>query len=431
MPQSPFEDRWELSPSQQDHVRAVKEALGELARAKAGIAAVEAALHARAQEIALDILNSIPGAPSKYAVPIRSMAADLAAVQHVSDTTMRNRMEDATAMIERFPATFTALCEMGISAAHAAVVCDEGERLADDEVRARYEGIALQFADTTPAKLRPICQAVAERLEPQTISERHEQANERRGMWLTPERDGMALIELLVDAALAEGIDDRTMAIAREVKSGLSEEDEDPRTLAQIRADVVTDMLLTAAPTAHGDGLDAIRAVVHVTIPAEVIAGADDRAAHSPRVGVMAPSTARCLAGKTYTWARLFQDPKTGALTAVDSYVPTAEQRRFLTARDEHCRFPGCRRPVYRCDLDHTVPYSEGGATHVDNLGALCRAHHVLKHNSAWSARNLGRGLYEWTSPTGQVLDESPQSAVRFMALAAADEAAGADPPPF
>ncbi|WP_345752097.1 HNH endonuclease signature motif containing protein [Microbacterium rhizophilus] len=424
---TPFEGRWELSDSQREQVRGIKDAFASLAKMKAGVAAIEATLHAQAQQIAYEVLKSLPGAPSKYQVPLRAMAADLAAVERVSDSTVRNRMDDAALMIQRFPATFTALAQAEISAAHASVICDEGARLEDPETRARYEGIALQFADTTPAKLRAICQALGERLEPRSIAERHQEANDRRGLWVGNVEDGMADIILRVDAALAAGIDDRTMETARAVKAAAAGEDGDPRTLAQIQADVATDLLLTATPTAHGKGLEGIRAVVHVTVPAEVIAGADDRPAHMAGVGTIAPGTARRLAGKTHTWARLFLDPKTGVPTAVDSYVPSAEQRRLLVARDEICRFPGCRRKARRCDIDHTVPYAHGGATDVDNLGALCRAHHVVKHHSDWRARNLGGGVYEWITPTGEVLHEDPPPAVRFMAVAAAD----ADPPPF
>jgi 5-methylcytosine-specific restriction endonuclease McrA len=34
---------------------------------------------------------------------------------------------------------------------------------------------------------------------------------------------------------------------------------------------------------------------------------------------------------------------------------------------------------VDRFDLDHTIPYSEGGATHASNLKCLCRTHHRRK----------------------------------------------------
>ncbi|MBY0687197.1 HNH endonuclease signature motif containing protein [Microbacterium marinilacus] len=425
MSRTPFEARWELSDAQREQVRTIKAALAQIENARAGLAAIEAGLHAQAHAIAREVLDAMPGtAPSAYQVPFRSMAADLATVQHVSDGVVRSRMDDAITLVEHFPAVFTALSESHVSAAHARAICDEGARLAEAGTRARYEQIVLSLVDTTPARLRRICQVVAERLLPEPIAERHEAAAAGRALWLAPADDGMAEIRLLVDAALAAGIEDRVASMARTVKAGTAGAAVDERTLPQIRADVAADLLLTAAPTGHGEGLDEIRATVH-TVPAEVISGDDTRAAHLHGGGIVAPATARRLAGKTRTWARLFIDPRTGVPTAVDTYVPTAEQRRYLSARDEHCRFPGCRRPIRRCDIDHTVPYSEGGATDIGNMAALCRAHHVLKHHSPWRVSHLGDGVLEWTTPTGQILHDRPTPTVRFMATA------DSDPPPF
>jgi len=72
----------------------------------------------------------------------------------------------------------------------------------------------------------------------------------------------------------------------------------------------------------------------------------------------------------------------TGGVLAVDRYRPGKDLKRFLHARDEHCRFPGCRMPVWRCDIDHTVDAALGGATCECNLEDLCQGHHTLKHAS-------------------------------------------------
>lgn len=54
-------------------------------------------------------------------------------------------------------------------------------------------------------------------------------------------------------------------------------------------------------------------------------------------------------------------------------------QRLALSARDMGCQFPGCcaRR---RCDAHHIRPWSQGGATDLDNLVLLCRSHHTAVH---------------------------------------------------
>jgi hypothetical protein len=52
------------------------------------------------------------------------------------------------------------------------------------------------------------------------------------------------------------------------------------------------------------------------------------------------------------------------------AYRPSAEQRRFVRARDRSCRMPGCRRAPGRCDIDHGVAHAAGGPTACWNLAS-------------------------------------------------------------
>lgn len=54
-------------------------------------------------------------------------------------------------------------------------------------------------------------------------------------------------------------------------------------------------------------------------------------------------------------------------------------QRMALSVRDVCCQFPGCRARR-RCDAHHIRPWSQGGATDMDNLILLCRRHHTVVH---------------------------------------------------
>ncbi len=62
------------------------------------------------------------------------------------------------------------------------------------------------------------------------------------------------------------------------------------------------------------------------------------------------------------------------------------------------CR-PGCRMPAYDCDLDHRKAYSKGGPTHNNNIGPLCRHHHMAKHHAPWGLERLPNSDHSWTSP--------------------------------
>jgi 5-methylcytosine-specific restriction protein A len=64
----------------------------------------------------------------------------------------------------------------------------------------------------------------------------------------------------------------------------------------------------------------------------------------------------------------------TGAATET---IP-ARLRRLVTARDRHCRFPGCDQPPAACQPHHIVPRSQGGPTSLTNLLLLCTLHHLI-----------------------------------------------------
>jgi hypothetical protein len=153
------------------------------------------------------------------------------------------------------------------------------------------------------------------------------------------------------------------------------------------------------------------------------LAGSDEAGATLAGYGPIDPETARCLAGDAPGWDRVMTHPVSGAVLAVDRYRPSADLLRALRVRDEHCRFPGCRQPVRRCDVDHTHDAALGGQTEIHNLAHLCRRHHTLKHATDWQVRQVGGGSREWTSPTGLVYIDVPTPIRRFIP--------SGDPPPF
>jgi Domain of unknown function (DUF222) len=116
--------------------------------------------------------------------------------------------------------------------------------------------------------------------------------------------------------------------------------------------------------------------------------------------GVITAHQAMRLAARDATWRRLLTDPVTGAVIDLGrrSYKPSAALADIVRARDPYCVFPGCSVPAERCDLDHRVPFPEG-PTSRENLNPLCRHHHRLKHESAWTVRRDTDGSYSWTSP--------------------------------
>ncbi|HWM96057.1 MAG TPA: hypothetical protein VNO54_03285, partial [Streptosporangiaceae bacterium] len=63
---------------------------------------------------------------------------------------------------------------------------------------------------------------------------------------------------------------------------------------------------------------------------------------------------------------------------------------------------------VWRCDLDHSVPYQKGGKTCSCNLGGLCRFHHILKQHHLWRLVQPEPGSFAWITPTGRTYYAQP-----------------------
>jgi hypothetical protein len=145
-------------------------------------------------------------------------------------------------------------------------------------------------------------------------------------------------------------------------------------------------------------------------VPALTLLGSDDPADLVGRSPID-PDTARELACLTRSpWERILTHPVTGAVLHVDTYQRTAAMDRYLRARDQHCRFPGCRLPAIRCEVDHTIDHALGGSTDCRNLAHLCQRHHSMKQFTAWRVRQLADGILEWTSPLGRTYTEHPPS---------------------
>ena len=125
----------------------------------------------------------------------------------------------------------------------------------------------------------------------------------------------------------------------------------------------------------------------------------------------------RCRCGR---WRRVFLDPITGAVLAVDRRFVTAEQKRYLVARDIRCRFPGCRRPARDCDWDHREDWALGGKTDVDNVGAFFKRHHAMKQAAGWTVVQEPGGRLRFTAPSALEYTDDPPPRVVFMP----------DPPP-
>ncbi|MBK0417971.1 DUF222 domain-containing protein [Leucobacter sp. CSA1] len=169
------------------------------------------------------------------------------------------------------------------------------------------------------------------------------------------------------------------------------------------------------APRADGEGTDSAEGTGNAEHADSTDFGGDIDLARDAELVGFGPidgATAGRIASETGRWSTVVLESATGRVLSVDRYRPSEQMRRMLGARDRHCRFPGCRVPVSRCDLDHTVDAALGGPTATDNLAHLCRGHHVLKHHTQWRVSQDSGGALRWRSPTGREYVDRPPGAV-------------------
>jgi hypothetical protein len=407
---------------------------GEQAR----LAARESRLLADAEAIARRAMERMPASVRDREMVRRCVAAELGTAVRVNDRTVQARMDEAHLLRELFPATLAALAEARISRRHADAILDAGARIEEPEVRSAFERVVLGHAESQSApRTRAFARQLAERVNPVSMAERHEAALDARMVSVREVDDGMSELIVLLPTVLARGILSRLTEQARAIRAAAAdEEDADPhddhadeRSLDQIRTDVLADLLLTGAPAidptrdVSPGGLGAIRARVEVTIPVTTLTGTTASGAEIDGRSPVDPISARRLAGECPGWDRVMVHPVTGIVLAVDRYRPSEELRRTLRSRDRHCRFPGCRMPAVRCDIDHTHDAALGGETALCNLACFCKRHHTLKHATDWTVRQLPGGVLEWTSPTGRTHRDEPPPRVVFTP--------DPDPPPF
>ncbi|ACV05325.1 HNH endonuclease [Kytococcus sedentarius DSM 20547] len=124
-----------------------------------------------------------------------------------------------------------------------------------------------------------------------------------------------------------------------------------------------------------------------------------------PGFGYLDPEHVRAVAVREGSvWQRLVADPVSGHAMAVSphTYRPTASVARFVRARDGMARDPGSGVGAASCEIDHVVPFDEGGQTVAENLQCLSTRGHTRKTKGQWDASMTPDGVVEWTSLTGR-----------------------------
>ncbi len=337
--------------------------------------------------------------PATRDMSFRSLRAEVSCALRVPERQVERLFGEARMLMRDLPLAMDALRAGEISYRHAQVVVDEGAGLEPQQLHAFEKAVVPAAMTSTAASFGRAARRVREGLDPSTIARRTRAAAENREAVMVAGRDGMGDLILHLPMHEVQAIFSRGTELAKRLQGPT-----EPRTLAQLRADVLRDALLTG--TFEASKGRRLRSDVHVTVPVLSLLGKSDVPAILDGYGPISIETARELAADAPSFVRILTHPETGAVLSVgkERYSPPADLKAATRARGSTCAFPTCERPAEFCDLDHIRDWAKGGTTSVDNLAFLCRGHHSLKHASPWEYAPAPSGAgYDWISPTGKI----------------------------
>ena len=351
---------------------------------------------------------------------------DVSTALRLAPATAQSRIDIARTLINNLPRTCAALATGEISSAHATVIARETASAirdgAAESAICTIEERALSYAEFhTPGQVANHVRTQIAKLAPEEFEEVVSRAESMRRVSCYNDGDGMATVVAILPAADAQIVmnsieafilrqeqleqakntaGDSTLASAHTSARSLR----DDRNIDQKRADALSAICATVLSDLSETVSSHRRPLtINVTIDLPTLLGLAENPGQLSGYGPIPAAVARHLASDA-TWRRFVTDPHTGTLLDYgrERYEPPQALKDFLIARDRTCRFPGCRRSALLSDLDHAQSWESGGATSLENIGALCRRHHRLKTHDGWKIESFPDGSCTWTSPLGK-----------------------------
>lgn len=349
-----------------------------------------------------------------------AVAAELAAALRVSRALASSYMTDAQVMRERLPKVGECLASGDINYPMFQVIAYRTALVTDDKALATIDAqLALRaprWPSLTRGNLARRVDAVVIQIDPDAIRRTNKETKDRY-LNVSESVPGIAEVYGNVFASTGWALDRRLDELAGTVCEA------DPRTKAQRRADAL-DALVSGADKlvctcGDSDCFEARGRARNPNVVIQIIAEQATVDGMGAAPGYMAGADKLIPAEVVAELAKTAKlHPLLIPSAAEQRYTPSAKLAEFVRCRDLTCRAPGCDQPAVYCDIDHTIPYADGGPTHPSNLKCLCRKHHLLKTFWGWRDKQLPDGTVIWILPSGQTYVTSPGSAVLFPALA-------------
>jgi hypothetical protein len=367
---------------------------------------------------------------------MEAVAAEVAAGLRISQRLAAERVGYARAMHERLPKVAQVFAAGDIGFHAFTTIVSRTDLIVDPDVLAKVDARVavnvVRWPSLTRGRLAGKVDAIVARVDADAVRRRKERHLDRQ-VWIGADQDGISEIHGSLFTVDAHALDKRLNALAATVC------EHDSRTKEERRADALGALAAGAdrlgcrcgrSDCAAGKRAAPSPVTIHVIAEQATLDGRSTApASEISAVGLITPELVAELAKS----AKLVPLVHPGYAPPEPGYIPSKALADFVRARDLTCRWPGCDVPAFNCDIDHTIPYAAGGATHAANLKCYCRIHHLLKTFWGWREQQLPDGTLILDSPAGQTYVTTPGSALLFPSLCRAVggmPAPEADPPP-
>src|SRR6201993_4350024 len=351
---------------------------------------------------------------------MEAVAAEVGAALRISQGLAASRVRYARAMRERLPTVAELFTAGDIDYRMFQTIVYRTDLITDPEVLAAVDAeVAVKlprWPSMSRGRLSGQVDKIVARVDADAVRRRQERGADRE-VWIGDLDGGISEIHGSLFPPDAHALAKRLEAVAATVC------EHGPRSREQRRADALGALAAGADRLGCRCGRDDCAAgkrpaagpvVIHVIAEQATIEGrAGAPASEVSADGLITAELLQELAAS----AKLVPLIHPGDTAPEHGYVPSTALADFVRCRDLTCRWPGCDQPAINCDIDHTIPHAQGGATHAANLKCYCRLHHLVKTFWGWGEQQLADGTLILTSPAGHTYVPTPGSALLFPNL--------------
>jgi hypothetical protein len=330
----------------------------------------------------------------------RGVASEVALARRDSPVCGSRHLGLAKALVYEMPHTLAALQCGALSEWRATLIARESACL-DVEDRRRLD--AELCADVSKLdgmgdrRITAAAKEIAARLDAQAVVDRAAKAEADRTVTIRPAPDCMTYVTVLLPVRQGVGV---FAALKRQADITF-----DDRSRGQVMADTLFERV-TGRPAEEPQSV-----ALNLVMSDQALWGQDNAPAVLDGFGPIPASVAQRLVRDAVvderalaTLRRLYRDPKSGSLVAMESrsrFFPKG-LAGFIGLRDRTCRTPYCDAPIRH--RDHATPRNRGGPTSAANGLGECERCNYVKEAPGWrvtAGYENGTHTADFVTPTG------------------------------